>query len=498
MKRGKRIQSRRPPASGRKPSSRLAARDVVLSAKALVEFQALFAEVFQRREQRWWWFLYLCGQLSNLERKTIEPIVLGLQGADTNAIRALQHHIGQGHWDSRAMLWQIQALSARWLGTPDGVLIVDGSGFPKQGNDSVGVARQYCGHLGKVANCQEGVFLLYASQHSYAFLDERLYLPENWFEKENQARWRACEIPKDVAFCTEGELALEMIRGLTGRSIVPYRWVTADEHFGQNLAFLQGISALGKWYLVEVPSDTRFWSRRPGLELPGPGWLGRPRLYVRVARSAPSPREIREIGKQLPRSAWKPYTIKEGGRGPLLAEFAFLRLVTVQDKLPGERVWIILRRTLSSPEIVKYYISNAPTSCTPTQFVWASGMRWPIETALEEAKGEVGMDHYETRTWRGWHHHMAQTFAAHLFLIHLRLLFKKKSGADHCSSPCADRPSHRRRMPTTLRHHPYHPLSTMQKLCRLLFSSQTDTQKTSPPILKTEIARNLVVMKISL
>ena len=498
MKKRKKIQSRRPPASGRKPSGKLVARDVVLSAQALVEFQSLFAAVFRRREQRYWSLFYLCGQLSNLERKTIEPIVLGLHGPDGNVIRALQHHIGQGHWDSQAMLWQIHELGAEWLGGPDGVLIVDGSGFPKQGQDSVGVAYQYCGHLGKVANCQEGVFLLYATPQGDAFLDERLYLPQSWFEKENQSRWRASEIPNEVVFRTEPELALDMIRALTRRAVVPYQWVTADEHFGQNPAFVQGISALGKWYLVEVPADTRFWSRRPAIELPGQGLLGRPRLYPRVVRSAPAAREIREISQPLPSSAWRRYTIREGGRGPLVAEFAFRRLVIVQDKLPGERVWVILRRGLSSPETVKYYISNAPVSCSPAQFVWASGMRWPIETALEEAKGEVGMDHYETRTWRGWHHHMAQTFAAHLFLMRLRLLLKKKFGAHDRSSARPHCPSYRGRMPATWRHHLNDSLSPTEKLCRLLFSPQADAQKASPSNLKTLIARNLVVMKVSL
>ena len=132
----------------------------------------------------------------------------------------------------------------------------------------------------------------------------------------------------------------------------------------------------------------------------------------------------------------------------MLADFAFLRLVTIRDQLPGPRVWVILRRSLTTPGEVKSYISNAPVACAHAEFVRVSGMRWPVETALEEGKGEVGMDHYETRTWLGWHHHMAQTFMAQLFLIHLRLMFKKKSGAHHCSSPPISSSSHRRRLPS--------------------------------------------------
>jgi len=448
MKKRNKYRRRKVPASSRRPSRRLAARDMQLSVEALVAFQQRFRDVFQRREQRDWFLFYLCGQLSNLERKTIEPMVLGLYGPASQVIRALQYHIGQSGWDSQALIARLQTLAAEWLSDPAGALIVDGSGFPKQGRESVGVARQYCGHLGKVANCQEGVFLVYASPHSYTFVDERLYVHQSWFQKDSRQRWQRCGIPKEIIFRTEPELALEMIQQIVARDQLFFRWVTADEHFGQNPAFLQGISALGKWYLAEVPADTRFWTRRPAIEPPGQGVLGRPRLRARVITSAPAPREIRKLAEDLPESTWKPYVIKEGSRGPMRAEFAFLRMVMVHEKLPGERVWVILRRALSAPQVIKYYVSNAPSTCTAADFVWASGMRWPIETALEEGKGEVGLDHFETRTWQGWHHHLAQTFAAHLFLMYLRLQFKKKSSAHNRSGAAIGRPSYRGRLPT--------------------------------------------------
>lgn len=471
MKKQNKYRRRKAPASSRKPSRKLAARDVRISVEALIAFRWRLNDVFQRREQRDWFLFYLCGQVSNLERKTIEPMVLGLHGPTPQVIRALQYHIGQSGWGGQALIARLQTLAAEWLGDPAGVLIVDGSGFPKQGKDSVGVARQYCGHLGKVANCQEGVFLLYASPQGYAFVDERLYLHQSWFQKESQTRWQRCGIPAEIIFQTEPELALTMIQKIVERDQLLFRWVTADERFGQNPAFLQGISALGKWYLVEVPADTRFWTRRPAIEPPGQGVLGRPRLHTRVVRSAPAPREIRELVAQLPASAWKAYVIKEGSRGPLRAEFAFLRLVKVEEKLPGERVWVIMRRAGSAPSVTKYYISNAPETTTPADFVWASGMRWPIETALEEGKGEVGMDHYETRTWQGWHHHMAQTFAAHLFLMYLRLRFKKKPITHDRTGAAFDRPSHRRRLPTSTGHSAEPSLSPKAELCSLSLSS---------------------------
>ena len=471
MRNHKKQGSRKWPASSRKPSSKLSEGAVQASVEALITFHQLVADVFERREQQAWFFFYLCGQLSNLERKTIEPMVLALQGAVAKAIRALQHHIGQGHWDPHRLMVRLQTLVRMWLGDPNGVLIVDGSGFPKQGHNSVGVARQYCGHLGKVANCQEGVFVVYASHHGYAFIDKRLYLPQSWFGSDASARWQTCGIPNTTRFRTEPELAVEMISEVVAQDRLPFRWVTADEHFGQSPAFLQGISALHKWFLAEVPADTRFWTRRPGVVPPGRGLLGRPRLYPRLASSAPAPRQIRERGEQLPRSAWKRYTLKEGSRGPMQADFAFLRLVRVHDKLPSERVWVILRRSLSQPTETKYYISNAPASCSPSTFVWLSGMRWPIETAFEEGKGEVGMDHYETRTWPGWHHHMVQTFAAYLFLTYLRLSLQKKSGAHPRSGTAVSGPGSRRRKPTFTRYRACYSLSPTAKSCCLPVSS---------------------------
>jgi hypothetical protein len=144
-----------------------------------------------------------------------------------------------------------------------------------------------------------------------------------------------------------------------------------------------------------------------------------------VAKNAPRARELRDIAVSLPKSAWARYTFKEGSKGPMVAEFAFLRVTTVRDKLPGPRVWAVFRRSLEPQPEVKFYLSNAPLTCARYELAQLSGLRWPVETALEEGKGEVGMDHYETRSWRGWHHHMAHTFLAHLFLMRLRLVFKK-------------------------------------------------------------------------
>jgi len=419
--RSNRQPSTRPPASGRPPSSRFTAEDIDASAEELIAFHDLFQDCFTRREQREWSLFYLCGQLSNLERKTIEPIVLALHGADANAVRAAQRFITEGTWNQTRLREHQHTLIATDLGEADGVVIVDGSGFPKQGNHSVGVAAQYCGHLGKVANCQEGVFLVYVSSQGYAFVDERLYLPGCWFTEAYRQRWKACRIPEEVRFQTEPQLALEMIRELIARAVIPFRWVTADASYGKNLDFLEEIARLGKWAFIEVPADTRVWLRTPRVEPPGRSLWGAPRRKPRVVRTAPRPVAVRDLIAHGATVKWTRAQIKEGSKGPLVADFAFLRVTAIRDDLPGPRLWLVFQRTLGPKPKLKFYFSTAPSTCLPQEFIRMSGRRWPVETTLEEGKGEVGLDHNETRTWPGWHHHLSHAFLAQLFLVHLRV-----------------------------------------------------------------------------
>ncbi|MGQ0604203.1 MAG: hypothetical protein ACT4QE_21180 [Anaerolineales bacterium] len=174
------------------------------------------------------------------------------------------------------------------------------------------------------------------------------------------------------------------------------------------------------------------------MEPPGSGLMGRPRLHPRVKRTAPASQELQVLMLQIPDQHWQRYAVKEGSKGPLVVEFAFLRVTTVRGKLPGQRCWAVFRRSLGPDPERKCYLSNAPSTCPPQELVRVSVLRWPLETALEEGKGEIGMDHYQVRTWPGWHHHMLQSFLAHLFLIRLRILFQKKSGVDHGAGAAVD------------------------------------------------------------
>ena len=418
------------PPSGQPSSGNLAPRDSKRLASGLIGYHAEYAPLFARSEQREWAQLYLRGQLSDLERKSIEPMVLRERGTDSNAVRAVQQFIGEGKWNDNRILERHQQLVAKDLGEPDGTAILDGSGFPKKGDHSVGVQRQYCGALGKIANCQQGVFLVYASSRGHTFLDCRLYMPESWFDKAHAAKRKKCGVPKDLVFKTEPELGLEMLTKVDERGVVPFTWVNADEHYGMNPDFLDGVAGLDKWYFAEVPVSTMVWPEGVKILPPGKGQAGnlktgRSRSGPRVARNEPAPQEVRNIGSGLPAKAWKRFTIKEGAKGPITADFAFVRAVSKRGRRPGHEVWVIFRRSTSDPTEIKYYLSNAPAKIAKTDLVRQAGLRWPVETALEEGKSELGMDHYETRTWRGWHHHMTLTFLAHHFLVRLRLKMKK-------------------------------------------------------------------------
>ena len=422
-----------PPPSGRPPEHNLAPRDVAALADELVAYHAQFAPLFQRSEQRTWALAYLHGQLLALERKSIEPMALALAGGN---VQAMQQFVSVGPWDDERVLHQHQQLVAETLGDAEtGVLILDGCDFPKQGTHSVGVARQWCGALGKVANCQASVVACYASTHGYTLVDRRLYLHKDWFTPAYRARWEKCGIPDDLPFRTRRALAAELAATLHTRQVLPFRWVTCDEAFGQNPAFLDAIAALELSYLAEVPHDTRVWLQRPPTAVPSRGTRGPAATRERLTPDAPPPERVAALAAQVPRSQWQRYQIKEGAKGPLVAEFTFVRVFPVRADLPGPASWLVLRRSLGETPELKTYLSNAPATTRHSTLVWASGMRWPVESAIEESKGEVGLDHYEVRGWVGWHHHTTLSFLAHHFLVRQRCrLGGKISGIERAAS----------------------------------------------------------------
>jgi SRSO17 transposase len=403
----------------------LTPRDVKQWVKSLQAYHAQFKAAFRRPEQFKRAAIYLNGLLGDAPRKTIEPMALALG----ENVRDLQHFIGQSQWGTEPVTQIHQTLIAATLGEEDGVALIDESGVVKQGNDSVGVAPQYCGAVGKVANSQVGVYLGYVSRKGYTLADSRLFLPEAWFEDDQADRRKQCGVPEAVVFKTKPSLGLALLQQAVQRAALPFRWVAADALYGDAPAFRDGVADWGKWYFTEVARSTNVWRRRPAVFLPR--WAGRGPHPKRLRLRTPSHRPVRvdELVRRLPQAAWVRCQVKEGSKGPLVCDFAFLRITEARHTLPGPTLWLVIRRKVDKPEVLKFYLSNAPADIALAELVRISGMRWPIESTFEEGKGEVGLDHYETRSWVGWHHHMLLVSLAHHFLVRLRVQLQEPAPA---------------------------------------------------------------------
>jgi len=407
------------------PPFRMDREDLSDLVKAFEEYYALFRDCFGRIEHEQLSSTYLQGLMSSLDRKSMEPIALSLLGE--SRVKALQRFINAGVWDAQDLGKRHREEAAKTVSGPGGVFSVDGSDFPKKGTESVGVGRQYCGRLGKVDNCQAGVFVAYASNKGHALLERRLFLPQRWFDKEHTERWKKCRIPEGTTFKTKPELALEMIQGLRREGLFDAQWVTGDDFFGRNPTFRDGLPK-DMLYLLDIPSDTRVWKKRPQIHIPPPSKMGHP--CKKVCLKNGEPKAIRaSVLAMDPSLRWKTVNVAEGAKGMIRAKIARIRIVISRDGLPGEDLWLFLRKSLADGQ-VKYALSNAPLDISLQEMIRVSTLRWPIEQCFQEGKSEIGMDHYEHRSWDAWHRHMTFVVVAQLFLLRIRHRFKKKSSVD--------------------------------------------------------------------
>jgi SRSO17 transposase len=357
---------------------------------------------------------YLRGLLLDAEStKTAEAIALKVHG-DPSQVRMTQVFLGQSAWADEPHREELVRWVDQELGSTTGTLIVDESGIPKCGDKSVGVARQYCGATGKIDNCQMGVFLAYASATGHTLLDERLYLPEEEWAAD-AARRNEAGVPEGVVFRTKPELGLELIRTVGPK--IRHGWVTFDEAYGKDPEFLSGLEELGERYIGEIPKTCRGWLRRPEVEEPQQGRHGRPRSKPRVAAGQPKPQTVEETAAALPASAWKRLCFREGTKGTQMAHFAAVRFVVERNDLPGPELWLVIERGCDQAAYIKYYLSNASPACPLLEMAQAGHNRWPIEDCFLRGKQEVGLDDYEVRGWRGFHHHMTLVMLALWFLV---------------------------------------------------------------------------------
>ena len=404
------------------PGVALTATDVTALADELVAFHRQFQDAFGRIEHRRLGLAYLSGLLSNSDAKSIEPIALRF--LDGDAVRCLQRFLKSYRWDDAAMAATHQALLAEALAAPDGMLTVDSCEFPKKGTESVGVARQYCGARGKVENCQSGVFVGYTSDRGYGLVASQLYLPECWWTPAYKTRREDNRVPENLGFQTKPQMARALLARIAQTGRFPAAWLGCDAPFGADWAFLDAV-APELAYFAGIRSDTLVFRRRPRVSVPRYRGRGRKPTKPRVTRGRAVPVRALATAKACP---WTPVVLAEGAKGPIRAEVAALRVYPVQGGLPRAETWLFLRRTEDGQ--VKYAFSNAPADTPLTELCRAATLRWPIEQCFQDGKSQVGMDHYEHRSWPAWHRHMLYVFLALHFLLRLRLRFKKNAGLD--------------------------------------------------------------------
>ncbi len=346
---------------------------------------------------------FLRGLLSDLERKSVEPIAVA-QGFEREQ---LQYFVGVSAWDEKPLLDHLRAEVATELGDENGVFVVDGSAVAKSGKDSVGVARQWCGRLGKVENCQVGTYLAYAGSGSYTLIDRRLYLPKAWADDPD--RRKKVHVPEKVRFKEPWRLGLEMVRASC--RVMPAKWVVADDEFGRPTKFRDGVAALGLRYLVEVPSNIVVRKIR------GPG-AGRPPTWHRLPRFV----------KRIPVSAWACFKLRDGNKGPIKVRAAMHRVETRRGRYKTFQETLLVMETLDGSRRW-HFMTNAAMRTPIATLVEIAAKRHLVEQAFGLGKGDVGLDHYEVRTWQGWHHHTACALIAQWFLVREQRRLGKKIAA---------------------------------------------------------------------
>jgi SRSO17 transposase len=380
---------------------------------------------------------YVRGLLMDGERKSIEPMANRLPDGD---VQALQQFVNQSPWSSR----EVRASLARKVErefVPEAYWLIDEVSFPKQGKRSVGVARQYCGALGKTANCQVAVTLDLGTEESSTPLDWALYLPEQWID--DPVRRKEAGVPEEITFKTKPELALDLVDGVRGWGL-QNRLVLADSLYGDGYEFRQGLRSRQLDYVVQVSGELMAWTKDPHPPKPPMkrgGKIPRKRFY---AKELPPARSLCQIAKELPSQSWKKITWREGTKGPLSSRFARVIVWMANGLIQGKTMEVPSEELLiewpeGKKEPLKYWLSSlSPHRTSWRGLVRKAKGRFRIEQDYEEMKGELGLDHFEGRSWQGWHHHVTLVTLAYAFLMLERIGNKKNFWIDVASCPPMD------------------------------------------------------------
>jgi SRSO17 transposase len=365
---------------------------------------------------------YLEGKFLERGRGNMTSYAKNVKGSNN---QKFQHFISDSQWDTEPIIDQIQKDVTDLIGDKiNGSIHIDESGFKKDGKDSVGVKRQYLGRLGKVENCQMGVYLGYTNGNRRTLIDERLYLPEDW--AKDPIRRKKCGIPEDVVFKTKAELGLEMLLDAQNRG-VPFAWAGMDCFYGEQPWLLDSIDNRKLTYIADVPSDTQVWLEKPKIEVPEKKGIRGPHpKREKIVSGEPHPKKVQELAEQLDPSQCSCVFLRDTERKELWSMLACLRVFPVRDGLPGMENWLIIRKDEGENK-TKYQLSNAPADTSIERLGQMSCSRYWIERALEDGKGEAGLADYQIRGWTGWHHHMVMTLLAMLFILQMVVKWGRKA-----------------------------------------------------------------------
>jgi SRSO17 transposase len=365
---------------------------------------------------------YCLGLMMPCERKSVEPMAAMTAPERTAAQhQSLLHFVGEGKWSDEKVLAKVRELVLPEIERhgPIEAWIIDDTGFPKKGQHSVGVARQYCGQLGKQDNCQVAVSLSLANRHASLPAAYRLYLPEDWAGDDQ--RRRKTGVPEEVSFASKPEIALEQITAACEADL-PRGVVLMDAGYGNNSELRADITALGLTYVAGILSNTTVWAPGTGPLPPKASTPGRGRPTKRLHRDgAHRPVKVKDLALSLPAKSWRTITWREGTNAPLRSRFARLRVRIARRDFdrsePWPEEWLLIEWPEGEKEPTKYWLSNLPKDIAFRQLVDLAKLRWRIERDYQELKQEVGLGHFEGRGWRGFHHHATLCIAAYGFLV---------------------------------------------------------------------------------
>lgn len=403
---------------------------------ALTEYLHEYDGCLGRATNRGHLAAYVTGQLSDLDRKSIEPM------GDAAGVppRTLQEFLGLLKWDESAARDRLQRRVARRHGHPHSVGIIDETGMVKKGDLTAGVQKQYCGAVGKLENCVVSVHLGYAADDFHTLLDGELYLPKAW--DADAARRRKAGIPDDATYRPKWQIGLEQVRRALSNG-VRFAWLTFDEGYGGKPPFLRALDALGQHYVAEIPASFVGWTVEPEVlhrEHARDQRMGRLRKWPRLKVRNTPPAEVREILKHSPilrEQPWVKYRVRDGEKGPMVWEVKCIPFwIKDEDGLPSRPHRLMIARNVLTPDEVKYFLSNAPESAPVETLLLVAFSRWRIERCFEDSKSELGLDHFEVRHWRSIARHLILTAISHLFLAEFReSRGGEKSGPDGRPGP---------------------------------------------------------------